>query len=491
MENENSAYKSIFKSTFLFGFVQVFNILAKVGLNKVVAILLGPEGMGIIGLFQSTINILKTALGLGISQSAVRDISEAKGENNPLRFATIISVTKRIIWLTALLGAMATIVFASYLSKWTFGNTDYTIAFIWVSIAVFLNILSEGQLAILKGVRQLKALAKASLLGSVIGVVVGVPFYYLFKMNGIVPSLIVSALSSTFFAWFYLRKIKYDKVSISFNICAIEGIGMIKMGIALMYVSFLGFVTDYIIRSYIANVSNIEMVGIFQAGATIITGYFGIIMTAMFTDYYPRISAINKDNEKLIKEMNRQSEVGLMLIGPLVVLFMFLMPLFVRLLYSEKFLISIDYLSYAVFGTLITICSNAMGIILLAKQKSKVFVYYVTITRVLTIIAEIIGYRYWGLMGVGITTIISAVMQFGLLQIIMRKMYRVVFHKNVLFMLFVIIIFSTMAFFIKDLSNVWLRYGLGVIVFILSILYSEYKMRTVMNINILTFIKNR
>ena len=38
-------YKNIFKSTFLFGFVQVFNIAVKVVLNKIAAILLGPSGV--------------------------------------------------------------------------------------------------------------------------------------------------------------------------------------------------------------------------------------------------------------------------------------------------------------------------------------------------------------------------------------------------------------------------------------------------------------
>ena len=53
-------YKNIFKSTFLFGFVQVFNIAVKVVLNKIAAILLGPSGMGIIGLFNNSTSMLQT-----------------------------------------------------------------------------------------------------------------------------------------------------------------------------------------------------------------------------------------------------------------------------------------------------------------------------------------------------------------------------------------------------------------------------------------------
>lgn len=491
MSEEKQAYTGIFKSTFLFGFVQVFNILAKVGLNKAVALFLGPEGMGIIGLFQSTINILKTSLGLGIPQSAVRDISEARGINKPSKFARTIGVTKKIIWGTALLGALVTIILSPYLSQWTFGSSDYTYAFGWLSIAVFLNILSEGQLSILKGVRQLRALAKASLFGSVVGIVVAIPFYYLFRTEGIVPSLIVSALSTVVFAWYFLRKIKYKKVDVTIKESLKEGQGMIKMGLALMYVTLLGFVTDYIIRSYISNISGIEMVGFFQAGATIVTGYFGIVITAMSTDYYPRISAINKDNKQLEIEVNRQSEVGLILMGFLVVLFMFLMPLFVQILYSKEFAPSINYIEYAVFGTLIVVCSNAMGMILLAKQKSNVFVFSVTFSRIIVIIANIFSYKHYGLQGLGVTAILTALLHLVLMQLIMYKLYNITFNMRTLKMLLIIICFAGVSFFIKDISSNMLKYGLGLLVLSVSFIYSYRQMKLVMGIDLVDFVKNK
>ena len=44
----SQSYKNIFKTTFLLGFVQIFNILVKVITNKIVSVLLGAEGMGTI-----------------------------------------------------------------------------------------------------------------------------------------------------------------------------------------------------------------------------------------------------------------------------------------------------------------------------------------------------------------------------------------------------------------------------------------------------------
>ena len=198
--SENTSYKNIFKTTFLFGFVQIFNILVKVGTNKVIAIFLGAEGMGVIGLLNSALGMLQTGAGLGISQSAVRDISEANGSENEKKFSRIISLTNKVIIFTSILGIMITIILSPFLSKWSFGNNDFQIAFVWLSIVVGLNILSEGQLAILKGMRQLKALARASMIGSVVGLITAVPFYYFFGKGGIVPSLIITALSALFFS---------------------------------------------------------------------------------------------------------------------------------------------------------------------------------------------------------------------------------------------------------------------------------------------------
>ena len=184
MQSNESSYRSIFKSTFLFGFVQVFNIVMKAAINKAVAILLGTEGMGVISLYNSAVNMLRTVAGLGIPQSAVRDVAEANATCEIEKLNRIITVTKKIVWFTALLGAVVTIVFARVLSDVSFNNRDHIVAFIFLSMAVFLSIVSEGELAILKGMRRLRDLAKASVYGSSLGLLISVPLYYFWGFAG-------------------------------------------------------------------------------------------------------------------------------------------------------------------------------------------------------------------------------------------------------------------------------------------------------------------
>ena len=66
-----NSYKGIFKSTFLFSFVKVVQILLGIVRNKVVAVLLGAEGVGIIGIFQLIIQFIQTGAGLGVNHSTV------------------------------------------------------------------------------------------------------------------------------------------------------------------------------------------------------------------------------------------------------------------------------------------------------------------------------------------------------------------------------------------------------------------------------------
>ena len=489
MKDKSLEYKNIFKSTFLFGFVQVFNILVKVLLNKAAAIFLGVEGIGLIGIFQSTSQMLKTFFGLGVNQSAVRDISKANKDGNRESISYTIQITYKIIWVTALVGALVTAILSSYLSIFSFGNDKYSSAFIILSIVVLFNILLDGQLGILKGMRELRSLAKASILGSASGLVVGVPLYYFWGNDGVVPTLLAIAISSVCFSALYVRKINYIKLDISLKDAFEKSSTIIKMGIALMFVSFSGMVSEYIIKVYIASNSDVATVGIYQAGLTIVSGYFSIIIVAMMTDYYPRISAVFDINEKLTLELNRQAKVGLILITPLIVAFMFLMPFFIQILYSDDFLMASKYMRYAIFWTLIIIVSNPIDMILIAKQNTKVFLLATIIYRVLGVLISIYSFDHYGLEGLGVSMLIMGVFHITLMQGIMYKLYRISIDVKTFKMFIVSIVFVLLSFFISDISDFVERYILGGIIISLSLCYSVKHFNEVTDLNIYNFIK--
>ena len=72
MQDSKSSYRSIFKATSLFGGVQVYQILIQIIKSKIIAVLLGPAGVGVIGLFQSGLDLVKNLTSMGLASSAVR-----------------------------------------------------------------------------------------------------------------------------------------------------------------------------------------------------------------------------------------------------------------------------------------------------------------------------------------------------------------------------------------------------------------------------------
>ncbi len=493
MENMTTSqgYGIIFKTTFLFGFVQVFNILVKVVINKIVALFLGSGGMGEIGLYNSSVNMLKTGASLGISQSAVRDISEAYAGNDRRRFSFIISLTKTIVRLTAILGLLATIVLSPYLSKWSFDDNAHIVAYLWLSIVVAINIVSEGQLAILKGMRQLKALAKASLYGSIVGLISAVPFYYFFREGGIIPSLFITAFAALLFSNLFVARIDYDKVRISIKDSLKESSSMVKMGFSLMIVSFVASLFDLIISSFINHNGGLSDVGLYHAGATIITSYFGVIITSMSTDYYPRISAVHDDNTKLEGEMNRQSETGLVLAFPLVVLFVFLSSFFIKLLYSDAFIRTNEYTDFAMIGTVIIIVSNCMGMILLAKQASRVFLISVIGQRIVSLAVFIGLYKLLGLKGLGFAYIVYGLFHLVTMISILHFLYDIHLSKRVFVLLLGILSLTILTIIFRSIDNSVLRYSLGALSLSIASLTSVLYMKQVMEIDLLLFLKKR
>lgn len=488
MSEETKEYKGIFKSTFLFSFVQVVRLLAGIIRNKVAAVILGPSGMGIIGVYNTTINFIKTGAGLGVSQSAVRDVSEANGCGDRDRFSRTISLTNRIVLFTALLGFIVTLSFSPLLSKWGFGSTSYTWAFVFLSMAVAADIYADNQLAILKGMRQLRSLAKASIIGSIAALVTGVPLFFFLGESGIVPSIIISAFTATTVSFFYVRKIPYKRVSLTFNETFHEGKSMLTMGVSLMMVSFLAVVSNYVMIAFLRAHGGLDVIGFYTAGSTIITSYFGIVINAMTTDYYPRISAINKDDELLQIAVNQQTEVGLILVFPLAVLFLFLSRIIIKILYSSEFDAVVDYTDYAMLGTIIMVASRCMSMVLLAKQNSRVFLSVSVTMRILILLLSVFLFLLWGIRGLGIAYFIYGIVDLLIAMFFMNKLYKIRFVRRNIINLFVIILFCVLAIIVRRIEICAFTLSLGI--FVLSIIYTYFYMKRCMHLNMFSVITN-
>lgn len=425
MTDENKfSYRSIFKATSLFGGVQVYQILIQIIKSKFVAILLGPTGVGIAGLYTSGLQFVQHLTSLGLANSAVRDVAEAYGTGDTLRISKTIKVVRRLVWVTGFLGLIVVALFSPLLSKSSFGNYDYTIPFIVLSITLLFDQLNAGQKVILQGMRRLKDLAKCSAFGATFGLITSIPLYYWLGVDGIVPTFLLNSVCMLFLSWIYSRKIKIEPVQVSTKESFIQGRQMIIMGISMSISGILSTGVAFAIRGFIQNVGGIEEVGLYQAGFAIMTTYVGMIMNAIGTDYFPRLAAINKDNSKCREAVSQQGEIGTMILAPMLTCCLVFMPLVLWILYSDKFLAANEYISWACLGMLFKLAAWVVSFMFVAKAESGLFIINELLGNTYCLIFSIIGYRLWGLQGIGAAFALNYLVYFTQVYLIARHRYK-------------------------------------------------------------------
>lgn len=423
--SQTSSYRSIFKATSLFGGVQVYNILIGVLRSKIIAVLLGPLGVGIQGLYHSAIQLVQYCTSMGLSQSAVRDVSEANGTGDSYRVGRTVSIIKRLVWITGLLGFAVTILISPLLSKFSFGNYEYIIPFVFLAVVLLLDQLSAGQKVVLQGTRKLRYLATSSAIGVTIGLLFSIPFLWIWGTKGIVPALIVQSIGQLCVTSYYSRKVPTQEVHVSQKEALAGGKVMLTMGLAMSFSSILASLVAYVTRGFIRYSGGIEEVGYYTAGFAILSQYTGMIFSAMATDYYPRLAAVNKDNEKCKMLINQQGEIALLIMAPLLVLCILIMPLLIRILYSEDFLPANDYITWALWGMVFKAASWVFSYGFIAKGESKLYVVIEVISNLISLSFGILGYKFYGLRGMGLAFTLNYITYFFLVYIVANKKYSI------------------------------------------------------------------
>jgi len=480
--NTQASYRSIFKATSLFGGVQVYNIILGIVKSKFIAILLGPLGMGVSGLYTSATSLVQSISSLGLSNSAVRDVSEARGSENVERVNLVISVIKKLMWVTGLSGMIVVILLSPVLSKTTFGNNDYTIPFILLSCTLLFDQLCAGQKVVLQGMRRLKDLAKASAIGSTIGVIVSIPLYYLMGLNGIVPTLVLTSVTSLTISWLYSRKLHFEKVPLTAKQTIQEGKVMLRMGLALSLNGVLVNGSAYLLRSYIRLNGGLEKVGLFTAGFAIMNLYTGMVFNAIGTDYYPRLAAVNKDNGKCREIVNQQGEIGVLIIAPILMVCMIFMPLIVRVIYSKDFAQANDYILWASIGMMFKMTSWIVAYQFTAKGEALLFIINEIIVNVYSLCISVLGYNLAGLKGMGIAFSFNYMLYAIQVYAVANRRYGFKFNMSFMILLGVVCIMLIGGLAVSQLLNGWLMYGLGCCLIALSCWFSYVELDKRMNI---------
>ncbi len=411
------SYKNIFKATSLFGGVEGLSILLNIIRTKLVAILLGPAGIGLNSIYNETRELIHSTTNLGLDVSGIRGISknyedwlnakdEADKRQKELLIDDEVSLLRSWVLILALIGTLVCMILAEPISFFTFNDYEHTWGYVLLSPVIGLSTMICGELAVLKAVRRIKMIASVSLINVVLTILTSIPLYYLFGIDGVIPAFILLYITQFIAIISFSYKVKRPTFSFKKQHLS-KGFPMLLLGISFALTGMINHGAQLSIRTFINNNGGLEAVGLFNAGYTIFTTVGSVAFASLNSYYFPRLSGVINDIAVRRQTVLRQTKVTLSIIVPITILLISILGRILPLLFSHEFDSVVPMAQVAAAGLVFRAIYLPFAYIPLSAGDSKIYLLLETISATILASAVIFGYHFYGLLGAGGGMLIS------------------------------------------------------------------------------------
>jgi enterobacterial common antigen flippase len=398
---EATSHAEALKSTSIIGGSTVIVMLIRMLRTKVLAILLGPAGIGIEAIYDSVINLSKTAVDLGISSAGVRQIAAAVGSGSPTVIAITVLTLRRVCLVLGIIGAAGLFLLRESVGRLAFGNSDHGSDIGVLSIILLFGAVMGGQGALLQGMRRIGDLARMNMFGALVGAVLSIPIVYFWGRTGIPAYMVLGAGVGVFISWSYARRVRVESVKVSVRELTGEARSLLKLGVVFLASGLMTTGALFLLRIFVARQEGVVGAGQFQAASALSMVYVGFVLQAMGTDFYPRLTVVAGDNRRCNQLVNEQAEISILLALPGVLATLALAPWVIHLFYSSKFDKAAVILCWQVTGTFLQVNSWPIGFILVAKGRAAAFFWTDVASYSIYVVLAWIGLKMFGLPGTG------------------------------------------------------------------------------------------
>lgn len=467
-----SSYGQILRASSILGGTQVLVYLISLLKNKAAAVLLGPSGLGLVGLYMSATSMVAVAAGLGLNASGVREVADAQAGKDPGKIAQVILVLRRLCWLSGAVGWLVTIALAWPLSRWTFGSTDKAFDIVLLGSTVMLGAIAGGQVALLQGMRRIADLAKVNLLCVVAGTIISIALYSWAGIRGIVPALILAALASTLINWSFARKVTLERSSLTWRDTFCQAGPLLRLGLALMWNGLLVTLVAFLARSLVVREVGLDASGLYQAAWTISGMFSGLVLSAMSADFYPRLASVSGDDAALKRLVNEQTEVGLLLALPGILGTLVFAPVLLELLYTSEFVPAAELLPWFLAGVFVQVISWPIGFVLLAKSHSLTFALIETAIQSFQVAMLYFFITGFGLAGAAAAFALTQCVHISLYFTVVRRITGFGWMRPVIRLVTICAFFMVAALVLHFLSEGWIQLAAGIVIVVAAGLFS-------------------
>ena len=391
---------TLIRTSLLNGIAVVIKMLTLLGINKILAIYVGPAGYAVIGQFQNAVQMITTfasgAINTGVTKYTAEYYEDEAKQHNVWRTAGTICL------IGSLITSIAIATFNQTLAVWLLKDASYGGVFLWFAATLVLFTFNSLLLAILNGKKDIVRYVIANIAGSVFALVVTTILAISFGLYGAMVAL-AAYQSISFFTtlaicckapWFKLRHI-FGGVDRK------EAQNLAKYAAMALTSAACVSISHILIRNHIGETLGWVAAGYWEAIWRLSAAYLMLVTTTLGVYYLPKFSELQKYS--LIKQEIMR---GYTLILPAVavsgVLIYLLRDMMIELLFTSQFLPMRDLFGWQMLGDFLKVGSWMLAYLMLSKAMFKTFIVLEILFSFSFVVATYVLVNALGLKGVAI-----------------------------------------------------------------------------------------
>lgn len=387
--------------------------------SKLIALTIGPAGIGLMGVFNAFNSNLAAIAGWGTATSVVRTVAGAPVAEKSRKEAAVRHFGRRLAWLSF----FGVLVVVLPIGQLTFESQRYAAELLIAGLAVPCMVATGIWTALLQASGQVGAMARAQVAGGVLGLLAGLPFICYFGTLGIALAILFGAVAAAWVTWrAAARAVPPTEAAVN----PVDLRELLHLGVIFQIGGVLGAVATYavrvlILRSHGADqAAGLADAGFYQAAFAVTGSLPGVIFSASSSDFYPRVAAA-RDEQEARHITEKQVQASLLLAMPVLVALLTMGPLAIRFLYARGFEPAVPLLDWFVWSIFANMLGWPLGFWVVARRSKRTVAVFQALVSLLVLLLAFLLVPWFGVKGAAIAQFGSAAFYAGVLLVFTRR----------------------------------------------------------------------
>ncbi len=405
--------------TSLFNAIAVaIKMATMLGINKILAIYVGPSGYAALGQFQNAVQMITTlgsgAINTGVTKYTAEYFTDEAQQHRLWKTAGTIALTGSVI--TGIL----VVLFNKSLADWFLKDAQYGSVFIWFGLTLVFFAFNTLLLAILNGKKEILNHVIANIVGSIFSLAVSTVMIVQWGLYGALLTLAINQ-SLTFFVTLTLcfRTTWFQLKYLMGGIDRKNAVNLGKYAIMALTSATTVPVSHILVRNHLGEALGWEAAGYWEAMWRLSVTYLMFATTTLGVYYLPRLSEL-QDPQAIKKEIFQGYKIILPIVAACSIVIYQLRDFIIAILFTKEFTPMRELFAFQLLGDTLKIGSWIISYLMLGKALIKIFIITEVIFGFSFLIWTWIFTDYFGLQAAVIAHAVNYLTYWILIFLLMR-----------------------------------------------------------------------